>query len=58
MCVCVLLYIYCGVPYLESELGVENQAIVKDGDKLHLMLNPEFVDIDQEMLDKLRKLKR
>ena len=42
--------------YLESELGLENQAIVKDGDKLLLMLNPEFNDIDQETLNKLRKL--
>ena len=48
--------IYQGVLYLESELGLDNQAIVKDGDKLLLMLNPEFSDIDQETLNKLRKL--
>ena len=42
--------------YLESELGLDNQAIVKDSDKLLLMLNPEFSDIDQETLNKLCKL--
>ena len=55
--ICILsLCVHHGVLYLESELGLDNQAIVKDGDKLLLMLNPEFSDIDQETLNKLRKL--
>ena len=41
---------------VESEFGLDNQAIVKEGDKLLLMLNPEFSDIDQETLNRLRKL--
>ena len=39
---------------IESEFGLKNQAIVKEGDKLLLMLNPDFEDIDQEIFDKLR----
>ena len=42
------------VTSLESELGLNNQAIVKEGDKLLLVLNPEFSDIDQDTLNKLR----
>ena len=52
----VLLYVHHGVLYLESELGLDKQAIIKDGDKLLLMLNPDFSDFDQEMLNQLRKL--
>ena len=52
---------FCGV-YLSGcalfrvRVGLDNQAIVKDSDKLLLMLNPEFSDIDQETLNKLCKL--
>jgi len=38
--------------FLESELGLENQAIVKKSNALHLV--QEFEGVDQEMRDKLR----
>jgi len=44
----------CVIMFLESELGLENQAIVEKGNTLHLVLNQEFEGIDQEMRDKLR----
>ena len=37
-------------------MGLNNQAIMKEGDKLFLVLNPSFTDIDQETLSKLRTL--
>lgn len=40
--------------FLESEFGLQNQAIVRKDNKLHLVLNEEFDGIDQEILDKLR----
>lgn len=52
----VLIPLVILVLCVESELGLDNQAIVKEGDKLLLMLNPQFSDIDQETLNKLRKL--
>ena len=52
----VLILLVMVVLCVESELGLDNQAIVKEGDKLLLMLNPEFSNIDQETLNRLRKL--
>ena len=52
----VLILLVILVLCVESELGLDNQAIVKEGDKLLLMLNPQFNDIDQETLNRLRKL--
>ena len=46
------MVMYC----LESELGLDNQAIIKEDNKLMLTLNPQFVDIDQEILDELREV--
>ena len=47
--------IHYGTLCSESKLGLDNQAIVKEDNKLVLKLFPELRNIDQETLNKLRK---
>ena len=52
----VLILLAILVLCVESELGLDNQVIIKEDDKLLFMRKPQFNDIDQETLNRLRKL--
>lgn len=48
------MYIFCA--FQELELGLEDQAIIKEGDKLYLVLNTIFNEAKRSNLGKLRML--